>query len=404
MSDSQERVTGDVAGRRKPEDGKSPTSSETLGPESSCSACPSSPCRARTAPPVSCCSCCCCVIEEDALLLEEKKLKRRRPVALGTAQVARGWLAGVPPLRVRPTLPFPLPYAPAIKQRSSRGEPPEPSKPEKDADVDFRPAPTCGAEHLVESLFFSAESFFQLPLFQPFLRVCAPDQVVKEPHPEDLRSRTSEEEEEEDMQGDDEEEGEMEEEEDNNELTAYIQRRENRWRRLSTEAIRELEEEHDGNLELAKRCCRRATGQAGGTALDSLDVSAAPQSNGSTTGDGSNVKEDTKSSCPVKTELTREEEKKEPVERREPVKEEDERKEKEDFFGGNLHQELLQDSSFSVKRQDSHQREQPAEEARATRKKKLLLRLEARPTLEDAHRLRVTSESLEALEREGKFR
>lgn len=374
------------------------------------SSCPSSPSRpARTPPPTSSCSCCCCVKEEDAVLSEEKKLKRRRPVALGTAQVARGWLAGVPPLRVRPALPFPLPYAPAIRERSSKGEPAAPGKLEEDADTDFRPAPTCGAEHLVESLFFSPEAFFQLPFFHPFLKVCAPDQVVKEqPHPEgDLQSKTVEEEGE-DMHGDDEEEGEMEEEEDNNELTAYIQRRENRWRRLGLEAIRELEEEQENvHLGFRKRYCRTTSeqGAAGQTPFHPLDVRT-PRTTESHS-EGGIVKEERMNFEQVKLESTTPDEKQEPSEMRVSVKkeEEDERRVKDDLFGKS-HQDPSKDSAVCMKgQQDSHNggEELPAE-TQMTRKKKLLLRLEARPTLEDAHRLRVTPEGLQALEREGMFR
>ncbi|PHJ20603.1 hypothetical protein CSUI_005557 [Cystoisospora suis] len=417
MNDDDDRSKNELAVSTPKCEGPGTTPSERLASllVSPCSSsCPSSPSRpTRTPPPpTSSCSCCCCVKEEDAFLSEEKKLKRRRPVPLGTAQVARGWLAGVPPLRIRPALPFPLPYAPAIKERSPKGEPTAPCKPEEDADTDFRPAPTCGAEHLVESLFFSPEAFFQLPFFHPFLRVCAPDQIVRDQHhpEEDLQSKTVEEEVQ-DAQGDDEEEGEMEEEEDNNELTAYIQRRENRWRRLGLEAMRELEEEQENvNLGSNKRYCRGTTSEqaaARQTAFHPLDVRT-PRATDSHSEDGPVKKEEKVTFEAVKLESTTPDEKKEPSEMRLSVgvkEEEDEQREKAGLLG-KIHQDPSKNSSVCTKGQQGSPNggeELPAETG-LTRKKKLLLRLEARPTLEDAHRLRVTPEGLQALEREGKFR
>ncbi|KEP62161.1 UNVERIFIED_CONTAM: hypothetical protein HHA_265090 [Hammondia hammondi] len=421
-------------------------------------------------PPATSCSCCCCVEEtrdpasEASTASGRRRHRKQRRIPLGTAQVARGWVASLPPFQVRPGLPFAVPHAPLITTKARR------ERLNGDAIDEERrlnedpvlPPPACGAEHLIESLFFSVEAFFQQPFLQPFFSLRREEECrvsgVPENEAEAFACIDDSGEDSESVTGD-EEEGEMEDEEETSDVW-QLQKRENRWRRIGAETLSVLANREDRGATSMWRHRGRASSPPGRVCGDTeLDVCSSSQacvanSKGqprpiggepqSPTKDGESVLEGTlleagggreenvgrmetqrvagqpetlvEGDC---TEVVGE--KDEPHGERSgngSVANQYEQKESEGETRLSLSRDddklrapmsldsgrsnLLSSASTPVRLDAREGRE--AKEKTVHKKKKLLVRLDARPSLDDAHSTRVTPEMLVSLEAEGKFR
>ncbi|PFH36647.1 hypothetical protein BESB_048390 [Besnoitia besnoiti] len=426
-----------------------------------------------TGVPTQPCACCCCVEEvghtslqsaEESLSAKLIRQRRRRRTALGTAQVARGWMVGMPPLQVRPALPFRMPYAPLITTRTHLDKKRDTEDGRRDPEEDdFLPAPVCGAEHMIESLFFSLEAFFQLPLLQPFFSVRTADEcrelaaAMGAGEAAEARGmRETEEARAEDgasMTGDDEEEGEMEEEEESNDDVWHLQKRENRWRRIGSDALQTLASQHEERsaASVSKRVCAFHSGP--GALPDDSGHHSESSGLSEETGNSEALRgpreaaAETRGECSAVIGASRAEGNEEEAPKQEtPGTHEANGSENERGISTLLKEAGAQEATVksepsagqqnpgegtqTTSSTDSHQRGaveadcgssvaasasleggretggcDPGGGEVASRKgKKLLVRLDARPTLEDAHSIRITSEALTSLEAAGKFR
>ncbi|CBZ50939.1 conserved hypothetical protein [Neospora caninum Liverpool] len=419
--------------------------------------------------PATSCACCCCVEEirdpgsegPTGSTARSGRHRRRRRIPLGTAQVARGWVAGLPPLQVRPGLPFAMPYAPLITsaRREKRGD-----RDENRYDEDpMFPPPACGAEHLIESLFFSVEAFFQQPFLRPFFSLRTVDEcremasAANADEPWACEDAGDSGEDGSSMTGD-EEEGEMEDEEENNDVW-YLQKRENRWRRVSADTLCRLANHEDRRetsiwkrRELPRSGLGRLSGDtgsdasppsptlpgspnelacaspgdvdnlrnrgrsgSGGAAMDTAgerdanvmaqEPEPAVQPKGPAPdccgGGGRTGTPNEESSGEVKAATDKSTEEREGETRLSVCAEDDKRSERMSLDSGRSGG--LSSPSSPVRRDDMRDPRETGDAREKVHKKRWLVRLDTRPTLEHAHSVRVSPETLASLEAEGRF-
>ncbi|EPT27753.1 hypothetical protein TGME49_265090 [Toxoplasma gondii ME49] len=443
-------------------------------PHSSSSNCDEPSCSTSSSElPVTSCSCCCCVEETRDPTSEASTASGRRPhrkqrrIPLGTAQVARGWVASLPPFQVRPGLPFAMPHAPLIttkgrRQRLNGDAADEEGRLNEDPVL---PPPACGAEHLIESLFFSVEAFFQQSFLQPFFSLrteeeCRVSSVAV--NEEEAFACVDDSGEDSDSVTGDEEEGEMEDEEETNDVW-HLQKRENRWRRIGAETLGVLADREDrgarslwrhlgltgslpeqvcGQTELdvcssSQTCLSNSKGQprpmggepqslrkdgesvlkgavleAGGGREENVGrmktERVADQPDAFVEGDCSEVvgekdelHAEGRGNGSVANQYEVSVKKETEGETRLSLSRDDD-KESAPMSLDSGRSNLLSSASPADRLDAREGRE--AKEKTVHKKKKLLVRLDARPSLDDAHSTRVTPETLVSLEAEGKFR